>query len=123
MATIQFTGYLNEIKSLTGGLVIFRMGERQSKKNAQTGEWEIDGYTYYDVFIDQAGVDASQFSEGQLLDVTRKFKTKKSVKDDRTFYNNVVSATSVAVKARNEGSPQPAANSWTVVATPEDAPF
>ena len=121
VAKIEVTAYLNKIKHTQYG-TIFEIGERHSKKNQTTGEWEQDGTnTYYDVWVDRSGADASLFNESDLIVVEGSFRTKKTEKEGKTYYNNVINATSLRPFERRERSEQSVQipDNWVE----SDAPF
>lgn len=122
MAQIKVTAYLNKIKFTQYG-TIFEIGERHSRKNPDTGAYEQDGTnTYYDVWVDRSGADASLFNEGDLVVIEGSFRTKKSEKDGKTYYNNVINATSLKPFERRE-QPQPVAATVPSDWVESDAPF
>ena len=118
MAQIKVTAYLNTIKSI-GTSTLFEIGERHSRKNETTGAWEQDGTnTYYDVWVDRAGADLTQFAEGDLIVIEGSFRTKKTEKaDGKVYYNNVINASSLAKFVKAQGEP------WAAPAVDPDAPF
>ena len=123
MAQIKVTAYLNKIKHTQYG-TIFEIGERHSKKNQATGEWETDGTnTYYDAWVDRTGADASLFNEGDLIMLEGSFRTKKTEKDGKTYYNNVINATSLKPYERRERTEQTQAFAAPGDWAESDAPF
>ena len=121
MADIKVTAYLNKIKTTLYGTV-FEIGERHSKKNQETGEWEKDGEnTYYDVWVDRAeNFQADAFAEGQLIKVEGRFRTKaKKSQDGNVYKTNVINANSVQPFERQAAATVP--DTWAEI--PADAPF
>lgn len=127
MAQIKVTAYLNTIKKIDGvggTSTLFEVGERHSKKNPQTGAWEQDGTnTYFDVWVDRAGADLSQFVEGDLINIEGSFRTKKTEKPDgKVYYNNVINATALSKFQKRDNFAQSLAALGAVEVDP-DAPF
>lgn len=73
---VEFTGYVNEVKSFSWG-VIAKVSHNQVKK-ADDGSWETVGRDYFDVVL-PAGVSVS---ENERVDVVGRLKTKSFDKKD-----------------------------------------
>jgi hypothetical protein len=67
---VEFTGYVNEIKSFDWGQVV-KMTHQQRAKNALNGEWETVGRDYIDVTLGE-GVEAP--AENTVAKVTGTMK-------------------------------------------------
>lgn len=75
---VEFTGYVNEIKTFEWGQVV-KMTHQQRAKNAANGEWETIGRDYIDVTLDE-GVDAP--AENTVAKVTGTMKVNLYEKTD-----------------------------------------
>lgn len=124
MAQIKVTAYLNTIKKI-GDATLFEVGERHSKKNPQTGAWEQDGTnTYFDVWVDRAGADLSQFAEGDLINIEGSFRTKKTEKPDgKVYYNNVINATALSKFQKRDNNFAQSLAALGATEVDPDAPF
>lgn len=116
MATIKVTAYLNEVKDINGS-VLFKVGERHTRKNETTGEWEQNGEnSYYDVWTSRAGVNPAMFEVGELIVIEGGYRsTKKETEDGKTYFNHVINATSLSKFEKRER--------FEPVATEADVPF
>lgn len=126
MADIKVTGFINAVKSIGSGTLV-ELAEKHRRKNETTGEWENDGTaTYYDVWVDRAENPDNAVAENNLVTVEGSFKTKRTEKDGKTYFTNVVNARLITAAGRG-GSVASAPNiDWasTVKSVPQDeAPF
>lgn len=112
MIKVEFTAYVNEVKTFDWGTVL-KVAHAQVKKN-DAGEWETVGRDYFDV-IAPAGV---KVKEGDKLDIIGKLKTKLyDKKDGSKGISLEVRADSIAAAAK---SPK---DNWTPAATDDSLPF
>ena len=123
MADITVKAWINEIKKSQYG-EIWKVAESHSKKNAQ-GEYENDGRSYYDVYVDSK--DSGKFEEKQRVEIVGRFRSKENEAKDGTKYRNLLIyaneiriATTANAGATTGGVPA----GWEEIpVTPEDAPF
>jgi single-stranded DNA-binding protein len=114
MIKVEFTGYVNEIKSFDWGTVL-KMAHSQVKKN-DAGEWETVGRDYFDVIAPAK----TSVKEGDKLDVVGKLKTKLyDKKDGSKGISLEVRADSIAKAAGSSRIP----DTWTPVSTDDSLPF
>jgi hypothetical protein len=119
--TLEFEGFVNEIKQFDWGTVL-KMSHSQRAKSEMTGQWETVGKDYLDVTVE----DASNINEGDLLRVTGSLKVGTYDKrDGSTGVSLKVRATSVTPAERRQPAGDPVSNLVRGLgATPvEDAPF
>jgi hypothetical protein len=120
MADIKVTGFINAVKTIGSGTLV-ELAEKHRRKNPTSGDWENDGTaTYYDVWVDRAESEPGAIKEDNLVTVEGSFKTKKTEKDGKTYYTNVINARTVSNAGRSGASAT--VTEWATPAAAE-APF
>lgn len=121
MAEITALVWINEVKESKYG-EIWKVAESHSKKNA-AGEYENDGRTYYDVYVDAK--DANTYKEKDRVTITGRFRSKENEAKDGTKYRNLlIYANSITPFTSGATAPATATvpASWEEVPA-ADAPF
>lgn len=123
MADITVKAWINEIKKSQYG-EIWKVAESHSKKNAQ-GEYENDGRSYYDVYVDSK--DSGKFGEKERVEIVGRFRTKENEAKDGTKYRNLViyaNAIRTATSANSNAATGEVPAGWEEIpVAAEDAPF
>ena len=116
MAEISFKGFVDRVFPK-----FVLVSENHQKKDGD--EWISTGRTTYQVWTGYVEV-GFELSEGQLVEVTGRFKTEDNTGNDgKTYKNNIVSPNAISLVTKRNTKPA-VDNSWVnEIATDGDAPF
>ena len=87
MADITLKAWINEIKPSQYGQ-IWKVAESHSKKNPQTGAYEPDGKSFYDVYVNSDV--AANSKVGDRVEIVGRFRTKKNETAEGKVYENLI---------------------------------
>jgi hypothetical protein len=117
MAEISFKGFVDRVFPK-----FVLVSENHQKKDGDN--WVSTGRTTYQVWTNYVEI-GFELAEGQLVEVAGRFKTEENQGNDgKTYRNNIVSPTAIALVTKRNTQPSKSDTSWVnEVAIDADAPF